>query len=145
MSSTAAPIDQLAVASRGSRAATAARLILALAVTFGVLVYAWGRTLLEGVMITGRPKPLYVAMLLVARSSPATNCSSATIAKRSAANCQFARRLRRIDSWRRRNLRKTGTFGRAVFLDRRCQIVGPALMLVNPTVDKVVTDLISNR
>jgi outer membrane protein assembly factor BamB len=38
--------------------------MVALAITFGVLIYAWGRTLLEGVMINGRPKPLYVVMLV---------------------------------------------------------------------------------
>ncbi|MBI3864062.1 MAG: PQQ-binding-like beta-propeller repeat protein, partial [Planctomycetia bacterium] len=40
------------------------RLIAALAITYGVLIYSWGRTLLEGVMINGRPKWRFVALLV---------------------------------------------------------------------------------
>ena len=61
---TATTPDQPAVAPRERIAVTTARLVVALAITYGVLIYAWGRTLLEGVMINGRPKKLYLAMLV---------------------------------------------------------------------------------
>jgi outer membrane protein assembly factor BamB len=43
---------------------TILRTLFALGVTYGVLIYAWGRTLLEGVLINGRPKTLYAGLLV---------------------------------------------------------------------------------
>jgi outer membrane protein assembly factor BamB len=41
------------------------RLIMAVAITYGVLIYAWGRTFLEGVMIhRGNPRPKFVWQLV---------------------------------------------------------------------------------
>ena len=40
-----------------------ARVVAAIGIAHGVLIYCWGRTLLEGVMINGRPKALYAGML----------------------------------------------------------------------------------
>lgn len=65
MSSPVITTDPSLATAGESRAVSVARLIVALAITFGVLIYAWGRTLLEGVMIDGRLKPRFVVMLVV--------------------------------------------------------------------------------
>jgi outer membrane protein assembly factor BamB len=61
---TASPDQSVSAVARKRRVAPVARLVAALAITYGVLIYAWGRTLLEGVLINGNPKPLYVWMLV---------------------------------------------------------------------------------